>query len=260
MSLSNPKLSNPAVKFIEFNGSTGTFHYYDKEKEEKVTLGMPFYFIVLDELSCIKGYSQRLGSGVYSNEVKYVKDEILTVRSFKGGFQIIGKYQDVKDAALREGGKYCKSVYAMLMGATPELVNFQFHGASFSGASDNSISGWINKKFNTEQCGVKVAETEPGQIGAVKFLSPVFENGWKLSTRPDVLAKATEMDKQLQSFLKSYMVSQIEKNISETEHLEPVNEMEGFMQENYPDLDEKLAESRKSGDDELPEGIQPLPF
>lgn len=224
MSISNPKAVNPATKFIEFKGDTGEFFYYDKLTEQKVQLKMPVHFVVLDELTSIKGYNQRLGVGIYSNEIRYVKDEILNVRSFKGGIQIVGKYQDIKDATLREGGKYCKSVYAMLVSGkdTYELVNFQFHGASFSGASDTSKSGWIGKKFNTEVYGVTCKETEQGQNGVVKFLAPVFEAGWKLEDKPEVLRAAVEMDKKLQSYLKTYLSQAIEKNANSPEELEPI--------------------------------------
>jgi len=224
MSLSEPKAINPATKFIEFKGDTGTFQYYDKETEKKVELQMPLYFIVLDELSAIKGFNQRLSVGIYSNEVRYLKDEILNVRSFKGGVQIVGHYQDIKDAALREGGKYCKSVYAMLITGKDvfELVNFQFHGASFSGAGEGSNSGWINCKAKNELHGIVVRETEQGQIGAVRFTAPVFEIGWKLIDRPAVLKVATEMDKTLQKYLKIYFSKQVEKETTQSQELEPI--------------------------------------
>lgn len=226
MSLSNPKAVNPATKFIEFKGDTGEFLYYDKVTEQKVKIEMPIHFVVLDELSSIKGYNQKIGVGIYSNEIRYIKDEVLNVRSFKGGIQIVGKYQDIKDAALREGGKYCKSVYAMLITGKDqyELVNFQFHGASFSGTSDTSRSGWIGKKFNNEVYGVTCKETEQGQNGAVKFVAPIFEPGWKLDTRPDVLQAAMEMDKKLQAYLKTYLSQSIENNANSPEGLEPIIE------------------------------------
>jgi hypothetical protein len=226
MSLSNPKQVNPATKFIEFKGDSGEFFYYDKDTTQKVQMKMPIYFVVLDQLSSIKGYNQQLKVGIYSNEIRYLKDENLTVKSFKGGINITGKYQDIKDAALREGGKYCKSVYAMLItGDQYELVNFQFHGAAFSGAGENSRSGWVNFKGNTEQIGIVVKETEPGKIGAVNFQAPIFEKGWLLADRPKVLQAATEMDKKLQDYLKSYLSKVIEKNITENETgMEPASE------------------------------------
>ena len=36
MSFSQPKLTNPCSKFIEFKGDTGQFKYYDKELEKPV--------------------------------------------------------------------------------------------------------------------------------------------------------------------------------------------------------------------------------
>jgi len=259
MSLSDPKAINPAVKFIEFKGDTGEFTYYDKATEQKVQLKMPLYFVVLDELSSIKGFNQRLQVGIYSNEVRYIKDEVLNVKSFKGGINYIGKYQDIKDAALREGGKYCKSVYAMLIiGDQYELVNFQLHGASFSGAGDNSKSGWINCKAKSEQHGIVVKGVEHGQIGAVKFTSPVFEIGWKLVDRPKVLQAAVEMDKTLQKYLKGYFSKQVEETV--TEELEPVtndnNDIGTFTAENMG----YTRKEKEPMDTSLPEGNEPLPF
>jgi hypothetical protein len=252
MSLSEPKLTNPATKFIEFKGDTGEFFYYDKLKEQKVQLQMPLYFIVLDELSSIKGFNEQLKVGIYSNEVRYIKDETLNVRSFKGGIQIIGKYQDIKDAALRDGGKYCKSVYVMLItGTEVELVNFQLHGASFSGTTDEKgcRSGWINKKVNTDQYGVVVKETETGKRGAVTFQAPIFETGWKLTDRQDVYVKAVEMDKTLQKYLKTYMNAQVEKTSIGTEEVSdepPVDELEPEFEEIQPE------ESEPKGKNDLP--------
>jgi uncharacterized protein GlcG (DUF336 family) len=241
MSLSEPKLSNPSTKFIEFKGDTGEFFYYDKATEQRVQLQMPIYFIVLDELSSIKGFNKQLKAGIYSNEVRYLKEEVLNVRTFTGGMKIVGKYQDIKDAALREGGKYCKSVYAALVTKDGvELVNFQMHGASFSGASDDKkcASGWINKKVNTEKYGIVVKETEQGKVGAVSFQAPVFEQGWLLTDKHDTYMKAVELDKELQKYLKTYLNNQVEKAEvgileSEVPNQVPIDELEPDNTEPY---------------------------
>jgi len=263
MSLSDPRTVNPAVKFIEYKSDIGEFQYYDKETKQNVQLEMPLYFVVLDQLSAIKGFNQSLKVGIYSNEVRYIKDEVLNVRSFKGGVNIVGKYQDIKDAALREGGKYCKSVYAMLIKnkGEYELVNFQLHGASFSGAGDNSISGWVNLKANTEQYGIVVKEVEHGKIGAVEFTSPVFEISWKLTDKPDILQAATEMDKALQKYLKSYLSKQVEQEVSQSQELEPINENDPAGMGEFEA--EQMGLTRKDKepmDTTLPEGIDSLPF
>jgi hypothetical protein len=219
MSWSNPKITNPATKFIEFKGDTGEFSYYDKEKEEKVHLPMPIYFVVLDELSTITGYNQRVGSGLFSNEVRSTKDDILNVRSFKGGIQIIGKYQDIKDRITANMGKFCKSVYAMMITGPDkyELVNFKFHGASFGGV-EKGRSGWMQKKVNTEKFGVVVKECEQGQVGAIKFMAPVFD---AVNLNQNAIDAASEMDKRLQKYLTGYFSQQIEKDVMELEPIEP---------------------------------------
>jgi hypothetical protein len=206
MSKSNPRLTNPATKFIEFKGDSGKFFHYDKESEKQVELPMPFYFVVLDELSAIKGYSEKNKCGIYSNEIRSLKDDILNVRSFKGGIQIVGKYNDIKDAALREGGKFCKSVYAMLITGKGqyELVNFQFHGSSFG--------AWLDKKFNVDQNAVAVESVAEATKGKVTYVYPVFI---KKNLKPEIDQAAIEMDKKLQVYFASYLNQQIEKEVSE---------------------------------------------
>jgi hypothetical protein len=253
MSKSNPRLSNPSAKYIEFKGDIGKFFYYDKEKEDRVELSMPFYFVVLDELCSIKGYSKRAKSGIYSNEVRSIKDDILRVKSFQGGINIIGKYSDIKDQALRDGGKFCKSVYAMLITGKDEyeLVNFQFHGASFSGTGEKCVSGWMNKKFNIEQFGVVVKETESGINGNVDFLAPIFG---KFNLTPEVDRAAIEMDKKLQVYLNSYLNQQIEKEATvDSGTIDPI------YSEEY--IDEKMAEVKEKAKNQLKEGdADDLPF
>ena len=99
MSLSNPTVSqNPASKYIEYKGDSGKWFYFDKtkgENGENVELHPPLYFIVLDELATIKGWSDQYESGIYSNEVHHI-NETLRVKSFKGGLSIVGKYPDIK--------------------------------------------------------------------------------------------------------------------------------------------------------------------
>jgi hypothetical protein len=218
MSFSNPKLSNPATKFIEFKGDVGMFRYFDKEKGENgenVELSMPLYFVVLDELSTITGFNEKVKAGMYSNEVRNIKDDILNVRSFKGGIQIVGKYAEIKETIKANAGKYCKSVYAMLITGknTYELVHFKMTGASFGGVKDGR-SGWFNKKVNTDKFGIVVKECDPGQVGPVKFQAPVFS---ALKLTPELINAATEMDKELQKYLSNYFSQVVEKEVTQNE-------------------------------------------
>lgn len=226
MSFSNPKITNPAVKFIEFKGDSGEFFYYDKEKEERINLKMPLYFVVLDELSTITGFNTRVNAGMYSNEVRSTKDDLLNVRSFKGGISIIGRYQDIKDTIIANMGKFCKSVYAMLITGSEnfELVNFKFHGASFGGV-EKGRSDWMQKKVNTEKFGVCVKECEQGQTGAIKYKAPIFE---ALNLTPKLTFAATDMDKELQKYLAYYFSQQVEKDVVELEPILNENDPTGM--------------------------------
>lgn len=252
MSFSEPKLENPATKFIDFRD--GKFQYYDKETEKNIPVELPIYFVVLDELSTITGYCEKHNCGIYSNEVHRIGDEILNVRTFKGGEQIIGKYKDISDAVARIGGKFTKSVYAMLVTKDGnELVHFKFRGAAFS--------GWLDKKFNPEKYGVVITETYEASKGKTLYQVPVFK-AFNLTEK--VISEATEMDKMLQSYLKAYKANQAEKEAAKN----PVNQLPDEVTEETIESEgkwikenarEKIAEKKRS---ELPADamVDDLPF
>lgn len=194
MSLSNPTLKNPCKKFIEFKGDIGVFRYWDKDAKKNIELKYPFTFIVLDELSTITGYNDQTASGVYSNEVRSVKNQTLNVRTFKGNLKVIGKYADIKAEIGDLGGKYTKSVYAaMVNGGTLELVNFQLKGISFK--------SWVDKDVDVSIQAVKVATCSDGKKGRVEYKIPNYE---PLAITEAQLKVATDMDRSLQEYLKNY--------------------------------------------------------
>jgi len=213
MSYSEPKATNPATKFIEFRD--GKFQYFDKSTEANVTIDLPIYFIVLDELSTISGYCEKTKSGIFSNEVHRTSEEILNVRTFKGGEQIIGLYKDISDAIARIGGKFTKSVYALLLNEVgdTELVNFKFRGASFS--------GWIDKKFNPEKHAVGIIETVEATKGKTVYQVPIFKP-FKITPEQDETARAA--DTELQAYLKTYKAIQAESEKIETVEVEEVED------------------------------------
>lgn len=197
MSLSSPKINNPCKKFIEFKGDSGVFQYYDKDNKKNVPLPYPLSFIVLDELSTIKGFNEASGSGIYANEVHSVKNQTLNVRTFKGNNSISGLYSDIKDQIKSIGGKYCKSIYASLIhkDGSLELVNFQLTGAAFK--------AWIDKTMDTHQEIVVISKTVEGKKGKVVYQMPVFTAA---SMNDELRQGAIEMDQKLQEFLKAKKV------------------------------------------------------
>lgn len=239
MSISNPRQENPAKKFIEFKGDKGVFQYYEKDSKKNIELQMPIAFIVLDELSTISGFDNKSESGIYSNEIHRINDEILKVRSFKNNISVIGKYEDIKFEIKAVGGKFCKSVYAMLIlkGDNPneykyEIVNFKFKGIAFS--------SWLDKKFNPEKYGVLIKETGQGQKGSIKYTFPIFEFFTKQG-KEKMFEKAVEFDKELQKYLSWYKHQQLEKLESETS-----NEKENFIENNSQTEIEGIAKEENS--------------
>jgi hypothetical protein len=222
MSKSQPKTENPCSKFIEFKSDEGKFYYFDKTKGEKgqnVEVPLPIYFATLDELATITGYNKRNDCGIFSNEVSSVKNEILNVRTFKGGESVIGLYADIRESIVAMGGKFTKSVYALLIDAdyNTQFVNFKFRGAAFS--------AWLDKKFNAEKFIVVIQELVEEKNGNNTYNVPVFK-AFKMS--PEIDAAAIEQDKILQAYLKIYKEQQPEKEIAqaEAEIPEPVKKEE----------------------------------
>ena len=212
MSFSNPKQTNPASKFIEFKGDKGIFQYYDKTLDEpaNVELLMPLIFIVLDELSTITGFSKKFNSSFYSNEIHSLNDEILKVRSFKGGFSLTGKYADIKTELAANSAKFTKSVYAMLILNKEkfEFVHFKFAGSVFG--------AWMDKGFSVQEFIVGVKSTKQETSGNNKYLVPIFEKYKMPKEKCLITDTAFQMDRKLQEYLKAYKAGQLEKMEIET--------------------------------------------
>lgn len=203
MSLSNPKPTNPCKKFIEFKGDSGIFQYWDKVGEKNVELKSPVTFIVLDELSTIRGFSDEFGCGIYANEVRSLVDEQLNVRLFKGNHRIIGKYSDIKGEVGAMGGKFCKSVYAAMVvneGKDLELVNFQMKGAA--------LKAWMDVLIDKSAFGITVEDCSDGKKGKVSYKIPNFKQA---SLDLKMIERAVVMDRELQRYLKDYLNTQVIK-------------------------------------------------
>jgi hypothetical protein len=215
MSRSQPKLENPCKKWIEFNSEEGIFTYYNKETEKKVEVPMPIYFTCLDELNTITGYNKRNDCGVTSNEVHQTTSEILRVRTFKGGESVTGLYKDIRDNIVAMGGKFTKSVYALMIhpDKTTEFCNFKFKGAAFS--------AWLDKHIDPMKSIIGITELVEEKNGNNKYNVPVFK-AFKLE--PAIDAEALKYDEILQAYLKEYKAQIPEKEIAHAEAANPLTD------------------------------------
>lgn len=201
MSRSNPtdKLTNPAKRFYEWSGDKGQFFYFDKEKGEKgekVFMKMPFNFLVLDTLSTCKGYDDNLQMGYYSNEVRNVKTDIITVRN-KKGIAFSGLYEAAKEKLGTKGLKYYQSVYiAQKEGDGLALYNIQLGGSGLS------VFIEFCKNNNVNEIAVSVKDVVEKKKGKTVYFEPVY-TAVKVSDKAN--QEAIELDKELQEYLKAYL-------------------------------------------------------
>lgn len=201
MSLSNGgngNSTNPCKRYYEWSGSEGKWFYYDKEAKQKVFIDEAMYFIMLDELTTVKGYSDADGCGIFANEVKDQQTEELNVRVFNGGKTIAkGVYANIKDAIKTAGGKYCKSMYVALIstdGKEVELVNFQFFGSS--------VSPCIDAQIKADGSIVTLKGNVAKKKGSNNYFEPVIKVS---EDKKDAVIKlAMELDKELQVYLGAY--------------------------------------------------------
>lgn len=190
--------SNPATKFIDWKSNEKCFSYYDKEEAKNVLIPLPFTFLVLDELHTIKGWNDATSSNIYSNEVKFISKEVMTVKPFKGNEIAKGIYKDIKEKIVAAGGHYTKSIYIMLEDGT--LANIQLKGSAVQKWGD--FSQKTKSRFADEW--VTVANVEEGKKGAVKFTTPLFSFAKSLTDKECDLADTAF--NTLESYLKAYLV------------------------------------------------------
>lgn len=199
MSRSNPTPTNPAQHFFSWSGSEGKLTWWDKENQRKVPVKIPFTFMVLDELSTITGFNEQDGSGYWSNEVRSVGREELTVKTAKGTKQV-GIYRDLKGSPGLTGAKYAKSIYITHKDGAGEYVigNIKASGAA--------LTAWIElgNKYVVGNGTVELTGSTEEKKGVTTYQVPTFE--YRSSTEEeDSIAK--ELDKELQTYLNQYLAS-----------------------------------------------------
>jgi hypothetical protein len=189
--------SNPATKFFDWKSSDKCFSYYDKEEQKNIQVPLPFKFLVLDELHAIKGWNDATSSGIFSNEVKFISKEVMTVKPFKGNEIAKGLYKDIKEKVQSAGGHYVKSIYIMLEDGT--LANLQLKG---SAVQEWGLFTQKTRQRLTDEW-IVVDSAKDGKKGAVKFSMPEFKFERSLSESES--EQADECFNTLESYLKTYL-------------------------------------------------------
>jgi len=219
MSRSNPtseKQANPSTRWHEWEGGRdgGLISYYNKDTKAKVQVKLPFAFIVLDELSCVKGWHDASDSGISSNEVRDTKSEPLVVKSFKGGLLAEGFYSAIRDRIISQGGQFVANIYCAYKNEAGEL---KLGAVQFKGAALNS---WVEfKKANRADIykkAVVINGYAEGKKGSIVYRTPKFALN---DVSPETNNIAIALDTELQKYLADYFRK---PKLEQAAHAEPV--------------------------------------
>ncbi len=193
-------LSNPAKRFLEWKSNERAFSFYNKETKENVSVPLPFKFLVLDQLHTVSGWNDATSSGIYSNEVKFISKQVMTVKPFKGNEIAKGLYADIKEKVKNAGGHYVKSIYIMLEDGT--LANIQLKGSAVQqwGEFTNKSLSRLPEEW------VVVDKAVEGKKGAVKFTTPGFKFDGSLNDAQ--AAQADAVFDELETYLKAYLIKE----------------------------------------------------
>ena len=176
MSRVNPEQidPNPSVRYYEWDGENGQVRFYDKKAEKNVACNLPFTFVLLNRLASVRGWHEASKSGIISNEVKDTREQVMTVRAFKGGTIAVGLYAAIKDKVTVAGGHYCANLYVgVRIGdeKTLSVAQLQLKGAG--------LGAWMDfEKDNRSELytgGIRITGKDQGKNGKIVFQTPVFE-------------------------------------------------------------------------------------
>lgn len=204
--------TNPAKRFLNWKSNDKEFAYYDKEKNENISVPLPFKFQFLEHFSTVKGWNDANQTGIYSNEVMFTSKEEINVRMFNGMEVAKGIYSDIRSKVRDAGGKYHRSVYAL--DEKGDIINIQMKGSVVSAYSvfmdGDKKANVKGHKHLIENNWIIVKEFQSLKKGATKYTVPIFEIGDAFTT--EEFALANEKYKDIEAYYKKYS-SGIESNV-----------------------------------------------
>jgi len=230
MSRSNPTehSQHPCTRWFEWDGSNGGLRYYDKSAKQNIEVPDGFTFILLDQLATVKGWHDASDSGIYANEVRDTKQEVLIVKAFKAGTIAEGFYASIRDRVNAFGGYYMANLYIAYRGENGlALGSLHFKGAA--------LSVWMEfQKANRSDLykkSIQIKGHTEGKKGKIVFRTPKF---FIREITPETDAAATELDRGLQTYLKTYL-SRTKSEQVEQRHEEHEPEHQEEQREPEPD-------------------------
>lgn len=204
MSFSNPTPITPVKRVFKWAGSTGNITWYDRDTKERKNISRPFKFIVLDELNAISGYSKELEGGIWSNEVRNLRSDVLVAKV--GKMQIAnGVYDSIKDIAKSKGGKYTRAVYVLFEDESKQWTVGKIMMAG------SALGAWFDFKrdYSPDEVGVSLVGAQEDKNGQTTYFVPVYD---PFEIDQKLRDLAVQSDKRLQQYLEKYANSRPESN------------------------------------------------
>lgn len=222
MSITNTNsIESPATKYWEWKN--GEFNYYLKEAKENRTVPS-LKFIVLNQTSFVSGWHDKSESGIYSNFVQDLKNQKLTVKSFKGYKIAEGFYSEIKEKL--EGGRFTKGIFIW------NLEDKQIQHLSIKGGALTALIS-LKPRFK-DGFGYSVTKNPVQQKkGATKFWIPEFT---KIEVDVADYEEALEAGKIVDKYISEYFDS---KKI-ESQQEAVVDELDGQVFED-PNVDDFIT-------------------
>lgn len=185
-------IESPAGKYWDWKN--GQFTHYNKEVKENRTVES-LKFIVLNQTSFISGWHDKSESGIYSNFVQDLKNQKLTVKSFKGYKIIEGIYSEIKDKL--EGGRFTKGIF---------IYNLESKAIEHLAIKGGALTALINLKprFKDGFAYEVTKNSEMQKKGATKFYIPEFT---KIEVDMEDFNQALESGKVVDEYISQYFDS-----------------------------------------------------
>lgn len=213
MSRSNPNegARNPSTRWFEWaGGSDGGFvRWYDKDAKAQVKVEGVFTFLLLDELSTVKGWHEPSESAIYANAVRDLRQEVLVVKSFEGGELASGLYADIKDRIIAKGGHYCLSLYlGYKVGDALQIGCLNLKGAAAGAWMNFKKAAGTKKDANGKSQrayyvdAVQIVGFSDEKKGGTAYRAPKFALKEVSAATND---QAMGLDAELQAYLADYL-------------------------------------------------------
>lgn len=166
---------NPVNVYCEFKAGgdnkeiLGKIFTYDKEAGANIPFEL-WECIVLKTGYTINGYSDKHSTGIYSNTVEYLNEE-LEVKTHKskvtGKSETIayGLYKEIKGDVVASGARLNKVLYLLTDDSRIVYLSLKWEAS-------RSVSEWL-KNYNQSKVKIKLSSTEEKKKGATKYLVPI---------------------------------------------------------------------------------------